>query len=153
MYRESKKSRSSRSGSSSDSSSEGNRRSTEPAIFEDYALSQKRPSKSLVHFADMIRNGSQYEPERRPSTPPPPSSALCDDEDDDDEGKRNYHGLKINIVTELGKPSGQRPSMSGAAMHQSFERRRSSYRAPSMDLTEALAMGPGSLHRRCSVQR
>lgn len=135
---------------SSSSASDGKRPSIGPAaIFEDYTLPEKRPSKSLVHFSDMIRNGSQYEPERRPSSSPPPTSVLPGD----DSSRTDFQGLKIEIITDSSAPGCHRPSVTGSTLHQSFERRRSSYRAPSMDLTEALALAPVSFHRRSSVQR
>lgn len=120
-------------------------------MFDDYTLPQKRPSKSLVHFSDMIRNGSQYEPERKLSSPPPPSS--LDPVNNEGLTRQDFQGLQIEIVTHGDTPVGQRPSVSGSTLHQSFERRRSSYRAQSMDLTEALALAPLNLNRRCSVQR
>lgn len=154
MIRESKKSESSNRSSSlsgSSSSSDGKRLSTEPNVLEEYTLAAaKRPSKSLVHFADMVRNGSEYEPERYAPTSPPPCSAPAEDEV---KIVQDNQGLNIAFGTDGSRLSAQRPSFSGQALHQSFERRRSSYRASSMDLTEALALGPGGFHRRCSVQR
>lgn len=157
LYRDAQKYTPSRSGSSSgSSSSEGARRCTEPVIFGENIFPEKRTSKSMVHFSDMIRNGSQYEPDRRPSSSPPPSVVHNEDDDIEDRRKsRDLSGLKIEIITSDAQRHNhtQRPTVTGPTLHQSFERRRSSYRAPSMDLTEALALAPVSLHRRCSTHR
>lgn len=141
--------RSNSSGSFS-SSSDGKRDSMGETMFDDYALPPKRASKSLVHFSDMIRNGSQYEPERKLSSPPPPSS--LDVPANGSTNRQDFQGLQIEIITNVDTLAGQRPSVTGNTLHQSFERRRSSYRAQSMDLTEALALAPIHLHRRCSIQ-
>jgi hypothetical protein len=150
LYRDAKIYARSRSDSSvSGSSSVQGKRNSSGDLFQDYTLPQKRPSKSQVHFSDMVRNGSQYEPERRLSSPEPtslstPPTGISN--------KTEFEGLQIEIITDLERPIGQqRPSVTGQTLHQSFERRRSSYRAPSMDLTEALALAPISLHRRCSM--